>query len=209
MQSLIIWKKQLLRKILSGKLEPTNEPYAVAKISGIKLCESYNRQFGESHGIDFRSIMPTNLYGQGDNYHPTNSHVLPALILRFHNAKLSNQKEVKIWGTGTPKREFLYVDDMAEACIHLMNIDKSILNKHVSPMLSHINVGTGKDITIIDLARLISKVIEFKGEIIHDLTKPDGAPRKLLDCTLINNLGWKSKISLEEGIIKTYKHFFK
>ena len=195
--------------LLSGKLEPTNEPYAVAKISGIKLCESYNRQYGLKYGIDYRSIMPTNLYGQGDNYHPENSHVMPALILRFHNAKIKNKKNVNIWGTGNPKREFLYVDDMSSACIHLMNIEKKVLDKYTTDMLSHVNVGCGKDISIKELAQLIAKIIGYKGVIINDLSKPDGAPRKLLDCTIINKLGWYPKISLEEGIKKTYNHFLK
>jgi len=161
--------------LLTGTLEPTNEPYAIAKIAGIKLCESYNRQYGESHGIDYRSVMPTNLYGPGDNYHPENSHVIPALIRRFHEAKASAAPKVTIWGTGTPKREFLYVDDMAAASVHVMNLDKSIYDQHTSPMQSHINVGCGQDVSIAELAHTIAQVIGYAGEIDFDTTKPDGA----------------------------------
>lgn len=195
--------------LLTDKLESTNEPYAIAKIAGIKLCESYNRQYGESHGVDFRSVMPTNLYGQGDNYHPENSHVIPALIRRFHEAKVNNAKSVTIWGTGTPYREFLYVDDMAEACVYIMNLDKSIYDQHTQPMLSHINVGVGKDLTIAELAETISKVIGFKGTIYFDNSKPDGTPRKLMDSTRLNNLGWKANIALEDGLAFTYNDFLK
>ena len=193
--------------LLTGKLEPTNEPYAVAKIAGIKLCESYSRQYGESHGIDYRSVMPTNLYGPGDNYHPENSHVIPALIKRFHEAKINNLPEVVIWGTGTPRREFLYVDDMASASTYVMNLDATKYQESVKPMLSHINVGYGSDISIIDLAKLISKVIGYQGSIAFDSSKPDGSPKKLMDSSLINSLNWKPEISLEPGLKYAYKSF--
>ena len=189
--------------LLSGVLEPTNEPYAVAKIAGIKLCESYNRQYGR----DYRCVMPTNLYGEGDNFHQTNSHVVPALIRKFHEAKSSNADFVTAWGTGTPKREFLHVDDMAVASIQVMNLDKSVFDNHVSPMNSHINIGTGSDVTIRQLTEMIAGVVGFKGEIRWDSTKPDGAPRKLLDCNLISKLGWNASISLKEGLEKTYEWF--
>ena len=188
--------------LLAGKLEPTNEPYAIAKIAGIKMCESYNRQYGKSHDIDYRSIMPTNLYGPGDNYHNKNSHVIPGLIDRFHQAKISNLTNVTIWGTGNPKREFLYVDDMARASIFLMNIDKKAYDQCTSPMGSHINVGSGKDLTIKELAEIIRDVVGYKGEISFDSTKPDGNPRKLLDSERIKNLGFKPNIYLKEGLIK-------
>jgi len=193
--------------LLTGKLEPTNEPYAVAKIAGIKLCESYSRQYGESHGIDYRSVMPTNLYGPGDNYHPENSHVIPALIRRFHEAKINNVPEVVIWGTGTPRREFLYVDDIASASTYVMNLDATKYLESVKPMLSHINVGYGSDISIIDLAKLISKVIGYQGSIAFDTSKPDGSAKKLMDSSLINRLNWKPEISLEPGLKYTYKSF--
>ena len=196
-------------ELLSGKLEPTNEPYAIAKIAGVKLCESYNRQFGKSHSIDYRSIMPTNLYGPGDNYHPENSHVIPGLIYRFHEAKIKNLPKVTVWGSGTPKREFLYVDDMARASIHLMNIDKKIYNKEISPMCSHINAGSGEDITIKELAETIRETVGFKGEIDFDPTKPDGSPRKFLDSKRIYNLGFKPEINLMEGLLKTYREYLK
>ena len=196
-------------ELLTGKLEPTNEPYAIAKIAGIKMCESYNRQYGKSHNIDYRSIMPTNLYGPGDNYHPENSHVIPALIYRFHKAKINNLPNVTIWGTGTPKREFLYVDDMARASIYLMNLDKNIYDKQTSSMCSHINVGSGKDLAIKELAETIKEVVGFKGGINFDPTKPDGIPRKLLDSKLINSLGFKPEISLKDGLIKTYQDYIK
>ena len=195
--------------LLVGKLESTNEPYAVAKIAGIKMCESYNRQYGKSHDIDYRSIMPTNLYGPGDNYHNKNSHVIPGLIDRFHQAKISNLTNVTIWGTGNPKREFLYVDDMARASIFLMNIDKKAYDKCTSPMCSHINVGSGKDLTIKELAEIIRDVVGYKGEISFDSTKPDGNPRKLLDSERIKNLGFNAKVSLKEGLIKTYQDYTK
>ena len=196
-------------ELLNGKLEPTNEPYAIAKIAGIKMCESYNRQYEKSHNIDYRSIMPTNLYGPGDNYNPQNSHVIPGLINRFHEAKINNLSNVTIWGTGKAKREFLYVDDMARASIHLMNIDKKTLSKHISPMCSHINAGSGNDLTIKELAKIIKEVVDYKGEINFDPTKPDGSPRKFLDCKRINNLGFKTEISLKDGLIRTYKEYIK
>jgi len=195
--------------LLTGTLEPTNEPYAVAKIAGIKLCESYNRQYGESHGVDYRSVMPTNLYGEGDNYHPENSHVIPAMIRRFHEAKVNGIPSISIWGTGTPRREFLYVDDMAAATVHVMNLDKSIYDEHTQPMLSHINVGVGHDLTIAELAKTISKVIGYEGQIEFDSTKPDGTPRKLMDSTRLNNLGWQAKINLQDGLTLTYNDFLK
>jgi GDP-L-fucose synthase len=195
--------------LLVGKLEPTNEPYAIAKIAGIKMCESYNRQYGKSHDIDYRSIMPTNLYGPGDNYHNENSHVIPGLIDRFHQAKISNLTSVTIWGTGNPKREFLYIDDMARASIFLMNIDKKAYDQCTSPMGSHINVGSGKDLSIKELAEIIRDVVGYKGEISFDSTKPDGNPRKLLDSERIKNLGFNAKVSLKEGLIKTYQDYKK
>ena len=194
-------------ELLTGKLELTNEPYAISKIAGIKMCESYNRQYRNSHGIDYRSIMPTNLYGPGDNYHPENSHVIPGLIYRFHQAKLNNLPSVTIWGTGKPRREFLYVDDMAKACIYLMNLDKKIYDKHVFPRCSHVNVGSGVDITIKEVAETIKEVIGFKGKINFDHSKPDGTHRKLLDSKLINNLGFKPEIALIDGLLKTYKDY--
>ena len=186
--------------LLTGTLEPTNEPYAIAKIAGIKLCESYNRQYG----TDYRSAMPTNLYGPGDNFHETNSHVLPALLHRFHEAKHAGAEEVVIWGTGTPKREFLHVDDMAAACVFLLNLPKDVYAANTEPMLSHINVGTGSDVSIADLARAIARVTGFEGSISFDATKPDGAPRKLLDVSRLTNMGWTASIPLEEGIRQTY-----
>ena len=196
-------------ELLNGKLESTNEPYAIAKIAGIKMCESYNRQYSKSHSLDYRSIMPTNLYGPGDNYHPENSHVIPGLIYRFHEAKINNLPRVTIWGTGTPKREFLYVDDMARASIYLMNLNKKFYDEHTLPMCSHINAGSGIDLSIKELAEIIKEVVDFKGKINYDLTKPDGSPRKFLDSKRINNLGFKPEISLKEGLIKTYQDFIK
>jgi GDP-L-fucose synthase len=186
--------------LLTGTLEPTNEPYAIAKIAGIKLCESYNRQYG----TDYRSAMPTNLYGPGDNFHQTNSHVLPALLRRFHEAKRAGSEEVVIWGTGTPKREFLHVDDMAAACVFLLNLPKDVYAVNTEPMLSHINVGTGSDVSIAGLARAIAQVTGFEGSISFDTTKPDGAPRKLLDVSRLTNMGWTAGVPLEEGIRQTY-----
>jgi len=196
-------------ELLSGKLEATNEPYAIAKIAGIKMCESYNRQYGKSHNIDYRCIMPTNLYGPRDNYHFENSHVIPGMIYRFHEAKINNSSSITLWGTGTPKREFLYVDDMAKVSIHLMNIDKKTYNEQTSPMCSHINVGSGQDITIKELAEIIKEVVGFKGEINFDLSKSDGVSRKFLDSERINNLGFKMEVSLKEGLIKTYQDYKK
>jgi GDP-L-fucose synthase len=190
--------------LLTGKLEPTNEPYAVAKIAGIKMCESYNRQYGQSHGVDYRSVMPTNLYGPGDNYHPENSHVIPALIRRFHEAKVSNAPEVVIWGTGTPRREFLYVDDMAAASVFVMNLDKAIYDQHTSPMESHLNVGYGSDITIAELANSVSEAVGYQGKISFDSSKPDGAPRKWMDSTKLRALGWSPQVDLKDGLIHAY-----
>jgi len=189
--------------LLTGVLEPTNEPYAIAKIAGIKLCESYNRQYSR----DYRSVMPTNLYGPGDNYHPKNSHVIPALIRKFHEAKSDNASKVTIWGSGKPKREFLYVDDMASACVYVMNLDKEVYQQQVKPMQSHINVGTGQDLTIKQLAEGMAKVIGFKGKIEFDISKSDGTKRKLMDSTRLNSLGWRPKIDLEQGIKQTYKDY--
>ncbi len=197
--------------LLTGTLEPTNEPYALAKIAGIKLCESYNRQYGpgsnDDHGVDYRSVMPTNLYGPGDNYHPENSHVIPALIRRFHEAKVSNAPSVAIWGTGTPKREFLYVDDMAAACVHVMNLDRQVYDQHTRPMLSHINVGCGVDITIREVAEAIRVTVGYQGEITFDPSKPDGAPRKLMDSSRLHALGWQPKVGLEVGLARAYEGF--
>jgi GDP-L-fucose synthase len=195
--------------LLTGTLEPTNEPYAIAKIAGIKLCESYNRQYGQSHGVDYRSVMPTNLYGPGDNYHPENSHVIPALIRRFHEAKVSQAPSVNIWGTGTPKREFLYVDDMAAASVHVMNLDKATYDQHTHPMLSHINVGCGEDVTILEVAQAVASTVGYTGTIQTDPTKPDGTPRKLMDSTRLNALGWKAQVGLDGGLQAAYKDFLK
>ena len=196
-------------ELLMGKLEQTNEPYALAKIAGIKMCESYNRQYGKRYDIDYRCIMPTNLYGPGDNYHPENSHVIPGLIYRFHNAKTKNLPSVNVWGTGKPKREFLYVDDMAEASIHIMNVNKKDYDKQTSLRCAHINVGNGKEHTIKEIAENIKKIVGFKGEVNFDSTKPDGSPRKFLDCSRLRKLGFKPKINLQEGLKKTYKNFLK
>jgi GDP-L-fucose synthase len=186
--------------LMQGELEPTNEPYAMAKIAGIKLCESYNRQYG----THYRSVMPTNLYGSGDNYHPQNSHVIPGLMRRIHEAKINNDPSVVIWGTGTPRREFLYVDDMAEASIHIMELADELYQAHTTPMSSHINIGTGKDITISDLARLIAKTVDYRGQIEFDTSKPDGTPRKCLDISCIQSLGWTPSVDLEQGLTETY-----
>jgi len=193
--------------LLTGTLEPTNEPYAIAKIAGIKLCESYNRQYGHSHGIDYRSVMPTNLYGPGDNYHPENSHVIPALIRRFHEARLSNKPEVIIWGTGNPRREFLYVDDMAAASVFVMNLDKASYDENVQPMASHLNVGFGNDITILELAQAIAKVIGYEGKILFDPSKPDGSARKWMNSLRINKLGWKPCVDLSTGLESAYRSY--
>jgi GDP-L-fucose synthase len=189
--------------LLTGTLEPTNEPYAIAKIAGIKMCESYNRQYG----TDYRSVMPTNLYGPGDNYHPENSHVLPALIRRFHEAKQRNADKVVIWGTGTPRREFLYVDDMADASVHVMELNRTIYDANTIPMLSHINVGTGEEFTIREVADLISSAVGFQGRLEFDSSKPDGSPRKLMDSSKLSALGWTPKVRLGDGIVQTYQRF--
>ena len=193
--------------LLTGTLEPTNEPYAIAKIAGIKLCESYNRQYGHSHGVDYRSVMPTNLYGPGDNYHPENSHVIPALIRRFHEAKVQHAPTVAIWGTGTPMREFLFVDDMAAACVHVMNLDRSTYAQHTQPMLSHINVGFGQDLTIGEVARAIAHTVGYEGAIHFDASKPDGTPRKLMDSSRLHALGWQARIQLVDGLQLAYQDF--
>jgi GDP-L-fucose synthase len=189
--------------LMTGTLEATNEPYAIAKIAGIKMCESYNRQYG----TDFRSVMPTNLYGPGDNYHPENSHVIPALIRRFHEATLNGAEQVMIWGSGTPRREFLFVDDMAEASIYVMQLDRETHEKHTTPMLSHINVGTGEDVTIREVAEIIRKVTGYEGRIAYDTSKPDGTPRKLMDTSKLSSLGWRPATRLEDGIRETYARF--
>lgn len=187
----------------TGPLEPTNEPYAVAKIAGIKLCESYNRQYG----TDYRSVMPTNLYGENDNFHPENSHVVPALMRRFHEARLSNAPEVVVWGSGKPMREFLFVDDMADACISIMNATKSQYDAVTSPMESHINIGTGQDCSIAELATTMAKVVGYRGRIVWDTSKPDGTPRKLLNVERARAIGWESSTRLEDGLVKTYEWF--
>lgn len=193
--------------LLTGTLEPTNEPYAIAKIAGIKLCESYNRQYGTSHGVDYRSVMPTNLYGPGDNYHPENSHVIPALIRRFHEAKLADAPAVAIWGTGTPRREFLYVDDMAAASVHVMQLPKAEYDQHTTPMQSHINVGSGADVTIAEVAHAIAQTVGFAGRIVFDTSRPDGAPRKWMDSSRLNALGWQANVDLRVGLAAAYKEF--
>ena len=190
-------------ELLQGALEPTNEPYAIAKIAGIKLCESYNRQYGR----DYRSVMPTNLYGPHDNFHPSNSHVIPALLRRFHEAREQNTPDVVVWGSGTPMREFLHVDDMAAASIHVMELAQEVLQEYTQPMLSHINVGTGVDCTIRELAQTIAQVVGYKGRVVFDASKPDGTPRKLLDVTRLHQLGWYHEISLEAGLASTYQWF--
>jgi len=189
--------------LLTDTLEPTNEPYAIAKIAGIKLCESYNRQYG----TDYRSVMPTNLYGPNDNFHPENSHVIPAMMRRFHEAVLNNDKEVIIWGSGTPMREFLHVNDMAAACLYVLNLDNATYQQHTQPMLSHINVGTGVDCTIRELAETLANVTGFTGEIVQDTSKPDGAPRKLMNVSRLASLGWQYQIELEQGLRDTYEWF--
>lgn len=191
--------------LLTDRLEPTNEPYAIAKIAGIKLCESYNRQYGR----DYRSVMPTNLYGPGDNFHPENSHVLPALMLRFHEAKAAGAEEVTIWGTGSPKREFLHVDDMAEAACFVMGLERAVYEANTAPMLSHINVGTGEDVTIRELAQTIADVVGFAGRIGFDTSKPDGPPRKLMDVSRLAAMGWSARTGLHDGIKDTYDWFLR
>ena len=190
-------------ELLTGALEPTNEPYAVAKIAGIKLCESYNRQYG----TDYRSVMPTNLYGPGDNYHGLNSHVVPAMIKRFHEAKKDNLPSVEVWGTGKVMREFLHVDDMAAASVFVMQLDKATYQANTQPMLSHINVGTGEDVTIAELAQIVKKVVGFEGELVFNADRPEGTPRKLLDVSRINKMGWKASIGLEEGLANAYQWY--
>ena len=194
--------KQPMREdaLLTNVLEPTNEPYALAKIAGIKLCESYNRQ----HGTDFRSVMPTNLYGINDNFHPENSHVIPALMRRFHEAKVNNDSEVVVWGTGNAMREFLYVDDMAQASLFVLKLDKQTYKANTQPMLSHINIGTGKDVTIREIAEIMKQVIGYKGKLTFDISKPDGAKRKLIDITRLKNMGWKYSVDLKTGLGKVY-----
>lgn len=189
--------------LLTGMLEATNEPYAIAKIAGIKLCESYNRQYGR----DYRSVMPTNLYGPNDNFHPENSHVIPALLRRFHDGVKHGQEEVVIWGSGSPMREFLHVDDMASASVHVMNLDRTTYLQHTRPMLSHINVGTGLDCSIRELAETVARVTGFLGRLCFDTSKPDGSPRKLMDVSLLRTLGWQARIGLEEGLRETYAWF--
>ena len=189
--------------LLTGVLEPTNEPYAVAKIAGIKLCESYNRQ----HGTDYRSVMPTNLYGPGDNFHPQNSHVLPALIRRFHEAAQAGDDEVQIWGSGKPRREFLHVDDMAEASLFVLDLDRETYEANTQPMLSHINVGTGTDVSIMELAQMVAKVTGFQGRITNDPSKPDGTLRKLMDVSRLADMGWRASVDLEKGLQETYDWF--
>lgn len=191
------------RALLTGVLEPTNEPYAIAKIAGIKLCESYNRQYG----TDYRSVMPTNLYGPGDNFHPENSHVVPAMIRRFHGAVREGRGEVVLWGSGTPLREFLHVDDMAEASLFVMDLDHRVYEAHTQPMLSHINVGSGSEVTIAGLAEIIAQVVGFRGRVVFDRSKPDGTPRKLMDSSRLFGMGWRPRIALDEGVEKTYAWF--
>ena len=202
---------QLIKEnaLLSDQLEETNEPYAVAKIAGIKLCESYNRQYRKSHGTDYRSVIPASLYGPGDNYHSENSHVIPALIRKIHNAKIHQLPEVVVWGSGRPSREFVYIDDMAAAIIHVMNLDLSQYREHTQDMISHINIGFGSDVTIHELAKQLVKILGYEGKIIFDLNKPDGVLRKLLDSSLIESLGWKASVSLEDGLALTYTDYLK
>lgn len=196
-------------QLLSGLLEKTNEPYALAKIAGIKLCESYNRQYGKRYGIDYRCVMPTNLYGVGDNYHSLNSHVIPGLIKKFHLAKINDYKTVKVWGSGKARREFLYVNDLAKACIFIMNLNKRTYKSNTMPTQSHINIGSGEEISIRQLALLIQKEVGFKGKIIFEINKPDGTPRKLIDSAKINKLGWTPSVKLKQGLRYTYNDFKK
>jgi GDP-L-fucose synthase len=196
-------------ELLTGVLEATNEPYAIAKIAGIKMCESFNHQYGDTHKIDYRSVMPTNLYGYGDHYHKENSHVIPALIRKFHEAKIKNLPKVILWGTGKPKREFLFVDDLARACVYIMNLNKNKYLKNIKPTISHINVGSGLDLTIKDLAKKIKEITQFKGAIEFDVNQPDGMKRKLLDSKRINEMGWKPEISLDQGLRITYEDYLK
>jgi GDP-L-fucose synthase len=193
--------------LLTSPLEPTNEPYAIAKIAGIKLCESYNRQYCDSHGVDYRSVMPSNLYGVGDSYHPQNSHVIPALIRRFHEAKVGGASTVTLWGSGTPLREFLYVDDMAAASVHIMNLPRAVYKRLMPEGQSHINVGYGSDVTILGVATIISKIVGFNGSIDFDTSKPDGTPRKLMDSEVARNLGWSPVVDLQQGLKLAYEDF--
>jgi len=195
--------------LLGGKLEPTNEPYAIAKIAGIKLCESYNRQYGATHGVDYRSVMPSNLYGPGDNYHLENSHVVPALIQRFHLAKISRTPSVLIWGSGRARREFLYVDDMARGCLDVMGLSRSDYEQNTDPMRGHINLGTGEDVSIAELVELVREVVGYEGSIRYDLAQPDGAPRKLLDVSRAAAFGWHPTVPLAEGLRRTYADYQK
>ena len=195
--------------LLTGPLEPTNEPYAIAKIAGIKLCESYNRQYGASHGIDYRSVMPTNLYGPGDNYHPDNSHVVPGLIRRLHEAKSNNAPSVTVWGTGSPLREFLYVDDMAAASVHVMNLPTAAYAQHTQAMMSHINVGSGQEVSIADLAELIAQTVGYPGQLLFDSSKPDGTPRKLMDSNRLRQMGWMPRLALRDGLQLAYQDYLK
>ncbi len=194
-------------QLLTGPLEATNEPYAIAKIAGIKLCESFNRQYGSSHGIDYRSVMPTNLYGPGDSYHPENSHVIPALIRRFHEAKAARLPSIVVWGSGKPRREFLHVDDLAEACLLVMAADHAAYSDLTAPMRSFLNVGYGSDVTIAEIAGLIARTVGYQGKVVFDTSRPDGTPRKLLDCHRISTLGWKPRIPLAEGLASAYQDF--
>lgn len=189
--------------LLTGSLEPTNEPYAVAKIAGIKLCESYNRQYG----CDYRSVMPTNLYGPNDNFHPDNSHVIPALLRRFHGAKQRNDREITIWGSGNQRREFIYVEDMAAACVHVMELEQATYKEHTQSLISHINIGSGVDCSIRELADTVARVVGFEGELVFDSDKPDGAPRKLLDVSRLQTMGWRANVTLEDGLHMTYRWF--
>jgi GDP-L-fucose synthase len=193
--------------LLTGPLEPTNEPYAIAKIAGIKQCESYNRQYGKSHGVDYRSVMPTNLYGLGDNYHPTHSHVVPGLVRRFHEAKMSGASTVTVWGSGTPRRQFLYVDDMAEASVFVMNLPKVLYEKFTTPMNSHINVGSSSDMTIAQVAQAIAEVVGYSGRIEFDSSKPDGAPRKWIDSDRLHEMGWRPTVGFRQGVTAAYHEF--
>ena len=202
---------QLIKEnaMLSGQVEATNEPYAIAKIAGIKLCESYNRQYRKSHGTDYRTVIPASLYGPGDNYHSENSHVIPALIRKIHDAKANQLPEVVVWGSGRPRREFVYIDDMSEAIIHVMNLDLAQYIEHTEDMMSHINIGFGNDVTIKELAKQLVKIVGYEGKIIYDLNKPDGVFRKLMDSSLIESLGWRATVSLEDGLTLTYADYLK
>jgi len=202
---------QLIKEtaMLSGQVEATNEPYAIAKIAGIKLCESYNRQYQKSHGTDYRTVIPASLYGPGDNYHSENSHVIPALIRKIHDAKANQLSEVVVWGSGLPRREFVYIDDMSEAIIHIMNLDLVQYREHTEDMVSHINIGFGSDVTIEELAKKLVKIVGYEGRIVFDSNKPDGVLRKLMDSSLIESLGWKTSVSLEDGLTLTYNDYLK